>query len=290
MRVASVVVVVVAAVSFPGCIFAAPAPAPEGLEDLSRFIWDRFEIKADTDVALQDQELHAAFINLDKELQALEVPVDDDTPFKSVLADIEEERIKDLEGMEGRSDRIALAQGLVVANIVHCTLEQNENLTLSEKSAEIHGDIYETYEKEFDDDIQPFDDGDVDQIFWRLSYRIGSPPVGSPYAAQTRAGARRVKAIDDDVSPFGDLFITRVHLPEPAVFDGEGSEFDLDFQIETYHQREDGNLVHFYAMWRRMVLGPVDSSQEVFINTSLDGMVDWDKETEVACGDGRADD
>ncbi|MDP2343039.1 MAG: hypothetical protein Q8O67_18935 [Deltaproteobacteria bacterium] len=285
-RAALVVVAVIGCSS--SCICAAPAPAPEGLEDLARFIWDRFEIKEDTDVALQDQELHAAFINLDEELAKLEV--DDDTPFKSVLQDIDQDRVKDLEGMADRSDKIGLAQGLVVANIVHCTLEQNENITLSEKSAEIHGDVYTKYEKEFDDDIGPFDDGDSDQIFWRLNYTIGSPPVGSPYSAETRAAARRVKAIDDETSPFGDLFLTRVHLPQPAEFEGDGSQFDLDFQLETYHQREDGNLIHFYAMWRRMVLGPVDSSQEIFINTSLDGMVDWDKETEVACGDGRADD
>ena len=81
----------------------------------------------------------------------------------------------------------------------------------------------------------------------------------------------------------------RVHLPDPAEFQGEGSEFTLDFQLETYQKNADGNLLHLYANWRRMKLGPVDSSQEVFINTSLDGMVDWDAEIDAACADGTAD-
>lgn len=280
-------IVVVLGLACSSCIFVAPAPAPEGLEDLARFIWDRFDIKADTDVGVQDHELHEAVINLDKELADLNV--DDDTPFKSVLEDLEEDRVKDLEGMADRSDRIGLAQGMVAGNIVHCTMKQTENLALSEKSKEIHPDVYSEYEKTFDDDIESFADGTTDQIFWRLDYAIDEPPVGNPYSAQARAGARRVKAVDDTISPFGDVFLTRVHLPQPAVFEGEGSQFDLDFQLETYFQREDGNLIHFYVMWRHMVLGPVDSSQDIFINASLDGMIDWDKETELACADGRAD-
>lgn len=272
-----------------GCIFAKPEPAPKGLEDLTRFILDRFEIKEDTDVAVQDAELHDAFINLNKELEDLEVS--EDKPFKSVLDDIEEKHVDDLEGMDkdGALDQLGLAQGLIIADVVHCTFEQNQNLMLGQKSPEIHPDVYAEYDKAFDEETSPYADGDKDQLFWDLSYTLKDPPVGSAYSAVARGGARRVKAIDDEKSPFGDVLITRVHLPEPAVFEGEGSEFTLDFQLETYHKNADGDLLHVYANWRRMKLGPVDSSQEVFINTSLDGMVDWDTEIDAACADGTAD-
>jgi hypothetical protein len=278
--------VVVASVAAGGC---APAAAPGGLEELARFIFDRFEITEGTDVGQQDAELRQAFINLDEALADLDTPMTEETPYKSVLEDIEEKHVEDLEGVAPRLGDLPLAQGLVTANVVKCSLKQNQNLTLSKDTSDVHGDIYSDYEKVFDEDPAAFADGETNQLFWRLNYRIGEPPVGSPYSATTRGGARRVVSTDDDKSPFGDLFITRVHLPEPAEFEGDGSEFTLDFQLETYHENSDGNLVHFYAMWRRMKLGIIDSQQDIFINTSLDGMVDWDKETEVACADGRAD-
>lgn len=287
-RIASVVVVAGVVVAGSGCIFAKPAAAPKGIEDLTRFILDRFEIKEDTDVELQDAELREAFINLNAELEAQEVAVD--KPFKNVLDDLDKKHVQDLEGMtDEKLEKLGLAQGLVIADVIRCTMKQNENLMLSQKSAELRPDVYAEYEKIFDEDIQPYADGAKDQLLWNVDYTLNDPPVGSAYSAVARGGARRVQGLDDDTSPFGDLLITRVHLPEPAVFEGEGSEFSLDFQLETYHTNADGHLLHLYANWRRMKLGPVDSSQEVFINTSLDGMVDWDKDTEAACADGRAD-
>ena len=282
------VMVVVAGLGGSGCIFAKPAPAPEGIEDLTRFILDRFEIKEDTDVAVQNEELAGAIVNLNDELEKLEVGVD--KPYKSVLNDIEAEHVDDLSGMtDDKLEDLPLAQGLVIADVIDCSFEQNQNLLLGEKGPDIHPDVYAEYSKDFDDDVQPYADGDKSQIFWDLDYKLKDPPVGSAYSAVARGGARRVDAIDDEKSPFGDVLITRVHLPEPAEFESEGSEFTLDFQLETYHTNSDGKLLHLYANWRRMKLGPVDSSQEVFINTSLDGMVDWDKETEKACADGTAD-
>jgi hypothetical protein len=289
-HVSALVVAVVVGASGSGCIFVKPAGAPDSIEGITRFILDRFEIKEDTDVALQDEELHGAFIKLDEALRDLPQPLDEDHPFKDVLEDLEPEHVDDLEGMDDDAlDDLGLAQGLVIADIVHCSFEQNQNLMLSQKSAEIHPDVYEEYSKEFDEDVDPYAEGDKDQLFWSLDYSLKDPPVGSAYSAVARGGARRVKNIDDEKSPFGDVLITRVHLPEPAVFEGEGSEFTLDFQLETYHKNSDGDLVHLYANWRRMKLGPVDSSQEVFINTSLDGMVDWDTEIDAACADGTAD-
>ncbi len=280
--------VVVSGLGSSGCIFAKPAEAPEGLEDLTRFILDRFEIKEDTDVEVQDAELREAFINLNAELE--KQAVSEEKPFKNVLDDLEDKHVKDLEGMtEAKLEKLGLAQGLVIADVVHCTFKQNQNLMLGQKSPDIHPDVYAEYDKVFDEDTSAYAGGDTNQLFWDLSYKLKDPPVGSAYSAVARGGARRIKALDDETSPFGDLLVTRVHLPEPAVFEGEGSEFSLDFQLETYHKNADGDLLHLYANWRRMKLGPVDSSQEIFINTSLDGMVDWDAEIDAACADGTAD-
>ena len=86
----------------------------------------------------------------------------------------------------------------------------------------------------------------------------------------------------------GDIFMTRVHLLEPADFDGDGSSFDLDFQMELYYER-DGELGHLYTMWRRMVLGPVDNSSELFISQTLSGFVDFENRVDAACVEGLLD-
>ncbi len=286
--------VVVAAVSALGLSSSScgkPAEAPTGIEDLTRFIWDRFDAPDDAGLrATQELEIQEAMANLDAELANLETPLTVDTPFKNVLEDLDEERVASLEGMAERTDKMSLAQGLVIADVITgCTLEQLENLTLATNSEEIHPGVYESYSKVFDDDdqVQAFDDGEVDTLAWRTTY--GAQPVpGSAYEATTRIGYRRVKPNEN--AQFGDVLISRVHLPEPAVFSegADSSFFDLDFQFETYHERDD-QIIHFYPMWRRMKLGIVDSSQDAFITFSLDNMVEWDKQLEKSCAEGFAD-
>ena len=94
--------VVVSGLGSSGCIFAKPAEAPEGLEDLTRFILDRFEIKEDTDVEVQDAELREAFINLNAELE--KQAVSEEKPFKNVLDDLEDKHdvAADLESLTAK--------------------------------------------------------------------------------------------------------------------------------------------------------------------------------------------
>jgi hypothetical protein len=275
-----------AALSPMGCLCAAPTPAPDGLEDLSRFIWDRIEIKEDTDVAVQNEELHDAIGKLNA-LFAGELGVTDETPLMNVLDDIEAKHVENLEGVAPRIDQLPLAQGTVVGNHIGCSIEQTSNIVLSEKSAEIHVDSYAAYSKTFNEDPEAFAAGDIDQITWSLDYAIDQSPV--VYSATTHGLARRVPDLGDERSPFGELFMTRVHLPEPGTFEDEANEFTLDFQLETYHQNDAGDVVHLYTTWRRMKIGPVDSQSDFFINQQLEGSVDWDKETDVACAEGKAD-
>jgi hypothetical protein len=122
---------------------------------------------------------------------------------------------------------------------------------------------------------------------WVTTYKIQTPPVGSAYEAKLRAGGRRVRGVEGEA--IGDIFMTRVHLLEPAQFDGDGSSFDLDFQMEVYFEDGDGAIKHFYGMWRRMVLGPVDSSSELFIGQTLSGFVDFENRVDAACVEGLLD-
>jgi hypothetical protein len=258
----------------------ASEPAPDGLDNLARFVWARFDPADGLERGAQETELRDAVTKLQEEFEALGVT--DDTPFTGTLEDLERDDVADLEGVGDRADDIALVQGFALANIARCTLAQEIGLVMSNRAKEIHPDVYATYEKEFDDDPATFRDGTVDLMSWRTTYKISPPPVGSAYTAKLRASGRRIPAGDG----VGEIFMTRVHLLEPAEFDGEGSSFELDFQTEIYVDNGDGTLNHFYGMWRRMVLGPVDSSSELFIGQTLSGFVDFENRVEAACADG----
>jgi hypothetical protein len=262
---------------FSGC---AAEEAPAGLDDLSRFIFDRVAPAEGLELAAQESELRDAVVKLQAEFEAQEITYE--APFTGTLSDLPEASVAGLEGVGDRAANIAIAQGFGLANIARCTLQQEVNLVTSNRAMVIHPDVYQAYEKDFDVDPAAFRDGSETSLQWRTTYKIAQPPVGSAYEAKLRAVGRRIPG-DGNV---GDIFMTRVHLLEPAVFDGDGSSFELDFQTEIYVDNGDGTLNHFYGMWRRMVLGPVTSSDELFIGQTLSGFVDFEKRVEAACADG----
>lgn len=260
-----------------GC---AAEEAPAGLDDLSRFIFDRVAPADGLELAAQETEIRDAVLKLREEFEGQAVTYE--SPFTGTLSDLGRESVVDLEGVGDRADDVGIAQGFGLANFARCTLQQEVNLVTSNRAIEIHPDVYESYAKDFDEDPAAFRAGDVNSLTWRTTYKIAQPPVGSAYEAKLRAIGRRVPAAGD----IGNIFMTRVHLLEPAAFDGDGSSFELDFQTEIYVDNGDGTLSHFYGMWRRMVLGPVDSSSELFIGQTLSGFVDFENRVEAACADG----
>ena len=260
-----------------GC---AAKEAPSGLDDLSQFIFDRVEPAPGLDLSSQESEIRDAARKLQAEFAAQAIT--SEAPFTGTLSDLPEGSVANLEGVGERASDIALAQGFALANLARCTLQQEVNLVASQLALEVHPDVYETYEKVFDEDVTAFREGTASSLGWNTTYKIAPPPVGSAYEAKLRVVGRRI-AGDDSV---GDILMTRVHLLEPAVFDGDGGAFDLDFQTEIYVDNRDGTLSHLYGMWRRMVLGPVSSSDEIFIGQTLSGFVEFENRVEAACADG----
>lgn len=159
----------------------------------------------------------------------------------------------------------------MLGNISQCSQQQNINMTMSNLGLQVHPDAYVAYDKRFDADEDAVAAGGSDFITWTTDYSIDSFPV--KYDATIRGAGRRIRGVDGEYPR--DIFITRVYLVN-AEFDNNNS-FDLDLQIEVYFERDDGDPVHFYAMWRRMVVGGFSSSEGFFIDTTLDGFIDWKK-------------
>ncbi|HEY1099815.1 MAG TPA: hypothetical protein VGF99_12850, partial [Myxococcota bacterium] len=241
-------------------------------------------------IAQQETEIRLAVVALDDALNALDrggdsaEPVTLESPFTGVLSSrLVEAQVSALPDVSRKFDALALAQGFVIANVSRCTQQQNINMTMSNLALQVHPDAYVAYDKRFDggdEAARAFADGDSDFITWETDYSIDSFPV--KYDALIHGAGRRVRGVEGEFPR--DIFITRVYL-ESAQFDDSNS-FDLDFQIEVYYTRDDGELVHFYAMWRRMIVAGYSSSEAFFIDTTLNGFIDWEAENDEACTSG----
>lgn len=249
---------------------AAPQPAPEALDDIARFFWNRFA-PADEDAAVSDVELAEAAANVHKAIDG-----DALTEQKGTLQKITETEIETV-GLDVDTFRPTRATGMFTASIVHCSLDQMKDIIVEPDQLSLYPEAYETYSRDFDDVT------DERIQTWTVHYRA-APEVPNQYDATVKSGIRDVPADALSEGGVGRVLVRRGFLPEAATFDdGVDAEFTHDFQIETYHERAPGEIVHFYGIWRYMRFGIIDSSSGLMMDTTLNGMIDWDHKTDELC-------
>ena len=72
---------------------------------------------------------------------------------------------------------------------------------------------------------------------------------------------------------------------EPATFTSPDSsaQFDQDYQIDLYYERSPGELVHMFAVWRRMSFNTRSTDDDFFVSTALSSFIDWDVRMAELC-------
>ena len=249
---------------------AAPQPAPEGLDDIAKFLFNRFS-PVDEDIAVSDLELADAAVKLHAALDGDALA----EAQKGTLAKITESELATV-GLDGVLSPTR-ATGMFTAAIVKCELQQMKDIIMEPDQLSLYPEAYESYGREYDPVV------DERLQTWTVSYRA-APEVPNQYDATVKSGIRDVSADVLGDEGVGRLLVRRGFIPEPAVFDeGVDAEFTHDFQIESYHERAPGEIVHFYGIWRFMRFGIIDSSSGLMMDTTLNGMVDWDTKTDELC-------
>lgn len=245
-----------------------PQEAPADLDGLARFFFDRFDPVGE-DPAVSDIEMQDAISKLHDVLGGADMGEDHTKSTMGKMTATELEVV-------GRDDLDpAKAIGLTVSGIVKCSLDRMQEIILEPDQLSLYPEAYESYERTYDDE----DRAHIDT--WRIDYR-SNDDVPNQFNATVKSGLRFVPETDD--AEFGRVLVRRGFFPDRAVFDDdENAEFTHDFQIETYHERAPGEIVHFYGIWRWMRLGVLDISQATLMNLTLDGMADWDKKTDTLC-------
>jgi hypothetical protein len=246
-----------------------PQQAPKDLNGLARFFFNKFA--PGDDVATSDQEIQDAFTKLHKVVKGEELSAD--KPDMGVLENLTQEEM-DTAGMDRDPDE---GQGMYITNIVHCDMDRMQEIIVDPDQLEMYPEAYAEYERDYDEDVPDY------FPTWEVTYKSSENAlITNQFTATIETGLRVVPKTDD--ADFGTVLVRAGWLPEPAEFENEGSEFTFDFQVETYHSRGDGEIVHFYAMWRYMKLGVLgDSYDQTFIDQTEQGMIDWDAKTDELC-------
>ena len=253
------------------CACPQPDAAPEDLDGAARFLFDRW-LATDVEPAISDVELADAVVKVHE-------AVGGDTlseAQKGTLGNLTQSEVEAVGLPERDPDK---PQGMYIANLVRCTLDQMEEILLTPDQLSLYPEGYAEYSRAYHEDTPEA------HPRWATTYKSGENAlVTNQFTAVVESGLRIVPDLGAEVSPFGRALVLRVHLPEPATFEYEGSEFTDDYQIETFAERAPGELVHFYAIWRYMRLGILgDSYDGVFIDQTTQGMIDWDQRTDELC-------
>ncbi|MBI1944798.1 MAG: hypothetical protein HYS27_03830 [Deltaproteobacteria bacterium] len=252
-----------------GCV--APQPAPADLDGLARFAFARW-LPEGEDPAISDAELADALGKIHDVLGG-------DTlaePQKGTLGNLTQTEL-DAVALSDRDP--AKPQGIYLANVIHCTLEQIDALTLEPDQLSLYTEAYAAYAREM------IEGTPESHPRWLTTYTSAEHALmANQFTATVQSGMRRVPDLGPEASPAGPGLVLRVYLPEPAVFENEGAEFTDDYQVETLTERAPGELVHFYGIWRYMRYGVIaDSYDALMIDQTLQALVDWDLKTDELC-------
>lgn len=254
--------------SLLGC--EQPVEAPEDLNGLARFFYRSFE-PPDRDPALVDQEIQAGVVQLHAVLDAASLD-----ELRGTLDDITTDELSTV-GMEERDPTIP--QGMFIANVIHCPLDEVERIVLAPDQMALYPDAYSAYSRTFDDERPE------NLPTWSLTYTSPDSPLFSNHFTVTvESGLRKVA--ETESATHGRVLLRRGFMPSPAVFDepSDAVEYSQDYQVEVYYERAPAEVVHFYSIWRFMKLGALgDTTGDLLLDQTLNGMLDWDKKTDALC-------
>jgi hypothetical protein len=254
-----------------GC-FPQAEDAPGDLDGLAHWFWTSHHLAT-------DEQLIEAVAQLQAELEA---GLAADEKFSGTLSKLEPD---DLAATDIEEDRdLDRAQGLFIGNRFACDMEKLDTIVTSVRQDENYPDVYESYKRTYRSDEAAYFARDESFLTWHTE--VTAAPVSAAYHSKLNGGVRWVAsdaAPDENAGKRVPAIVQFGWFTEPADFEDENSSFDQDYQLEVYFNGGDGQVYHLMAMWRDMVLGLFSIEDDVVIDTTLNGLFDWDERTEELC-------
>jgi hypothetical protein len=243
---------------------------PEGSEEMTeqaRGVWSVY--------AKPDEVVKRAIADLGGVIERAEA-ASSERPLKLKLGPIQPEQLGTI-GFEAKDGNAA--QGMLVAPVLDCTLDQVEKLVVAKNQLELYPGLYDEYARSYTSSVPDFLGGRSPAVTWRTDYKASA--IGNTYLANLTGGARRVRAAAPDGK---DVLLSRTYLNEPAKFvTGDDAAFGQDYQIELYWERTPGKTTHFYGLWREFRIARLTAKEDLYIALVLGNLVDFDVRTGKIC-------
>lgn len=265
-----------AALALLACLGGCKAvePAPEDLDGLFHYFWAQHDDGPDEGLA-EALVNFSALVDEDYDLDAEEV-------YDGTLSDITQEQL-DQVGMRDDADPSVNA-GMYLINDLACTLDQVEQIVSSLDQFDLYEGAYDAYDREYTSDLDEYLARSEPHLTW-ISH-IDATLMGASYHEDVHGDLRFVPELDAEQSPFGWFLVARYHMPEEAEFGNDDFFFTQDYQLEIYYERSAGEVIHLYGLWRHMGFGEASTDDEAIQRLVLNGLADWDDQTEALCASG----
>ncbi len=257
-------------------------PVPEDADGAAAWLYRHQGDGEDADVAEALRNLRDA-LDLDAQeepVEALLAALDADAVGAvgrvavESLPEEEQAAIDDAALDAGTYVRLADQQGMIIASVIPCAVEDVVGIHVRLDQDEIHGG-YDAYDRAYLTDADAFFAGDLDALAWRTDYTVSV--IGSTYDA-TILGDLRWVDIDGARMGYG-----RAHLPEPGTFESGGGYFRQDYHLDLFYERAPGETVHVFGVWRDLKVAGFHSSNPAFIATVSSRFVESDEEIAALC-------
>lgn len=242
--------------------------APEDLDGLTAWLWRGYEDASNKQIA-------DAVRNLDEAVGA------------ELFAEGQDGRLTALTpedaALVGLSADPADAVGLYLVRDFGCTLPELEGILAALDQGAQYPDVYNAYDRAYTSDFEAWEGTESATLAWEVDYT--ATLLGDTYSAHIIGGLRRIPDISAEETPFGPALLSRVYLPEAAIFEEETEKsLSQDYQIELFYEREPGRIAHAYGMWRASEYGSgLNLEDDAVARILLNNLSDWDDQTAALC-------
>lgn len=260
-------------------------PAPEDLDGLAHWYWQHFDGVSPVDQTEgTDADAIAAQVNLDAALAIALGSIEAGKTSSGSVTDLSDTE-QAIVVVDPPRD-VALAAGIYIADVVGCSLDQIERITIDLDQDELYPGSYDSYERTYTSDVDAYLARDTPYLTWESN--IDATVLGASYHEDVVGGARYVFDDGSVEGGRGDIFISRVTLTAPAEYEeGSGKSFDQDYQLDIYYPLSDSEVVHFYPLWRQYDYGTgLDQDSSAAQGVMMGGLFDYDDDNAALCADG----
>ena len=256
------------AVALVAC--SAPESLPEDLDALVHFGWQNLDEGSSEDLAM-------AIALMDRAVGAADL----EGKYERSLTELSLEEASQV----GVNRDPAAAVGLFLARDFVCDMPTLTDIFVTIEQGDLYPEGYDTYDRAYSTDLEAWLSGEEDQLAWDVQYT--NSLLGSDYLADVDGLIRRVGGMDPAISVVDSALVSRLTLMEPATFESSDSKsMELNFQLEFFYEREPGRIMHLYASWGHADMGAgITTNDSVVQSLVLDGMSDWDDQTERLCAE-----